>query len=901
MKYNDTIDGIILQMDDCIAKRNKRYKIIDSDYKVPEGTPNAERLILSSDHDEYKRRRDNVKKRFDNDFITLEDRLDELCRAIRKKQPHLTDLTPDLLNNNGKVPGNIVFGRTRVSYKNFEAVVPHLLPFPVKHPILLSSDGDTEMLFSLIIRLMYTLPVGKLELNAFDPNYFGASLQKYNTLFTNKAISPFGKICSGKNELFEMLEKATGYAENLLQNVFAGSAGCTSWSEYNRNMYLSGQIGEILPYKVYFLCDVPDTMNSDCIDLLIRLSNVCERCGILLAMTVNEQHFSSQEEAHWDHNTKNMRAFLDKCPDINEMPVTVSDKKQLSCIELFSEKERFPENALFTTLTDAYISKLEENSKKGGGFYDLFNAAGFFCQSALNGIDAALGFLPEKRGEAVLTLGDRVPHVLIGGATGSGKSNLLHSFITNMCRRYSPDEVSLYLLDFKQGVEFNKYADPGVLSHAGLIATEADVEFGASVLIHLDSEIKKRYGLFKKSNCTQYSDYRKLNPDAVLPRIVVLIDEFQELFGTKNSPEIFSKMERIVKQGRAAGVHLVMATQTLSGLGNAGTPFSTIESQFGGRIALSCSAAESSRILGASTGAGNEAASKIKVPFAIINTSSGLASENVLFTVPKSDDYVAEVVKAISGEWSSRGRRTDTKLYNGDHLPEFPDTTAFCSDKFEILLGETADYNGDKLRIVLDDKNTENLLVCGRDKAMLPGLRKSVMLSADGCRAIDEIAVVGKNDFPAVQKNTVYYTGLKDFAAAYMNMSEDDLKNKRRLVIFNNRNPAAEVEFSSSAYPAPTTDEGKWFRNFMTSCASMGMHIAAFFDSQEEFKASGLTNEMFAHTAAFSITLKALCLLGSSGYPADGFIQSRRVVILKNGVQCSRIKPYVDPTGDDDE
>ena len=80
-------------------------------------------------------------------------------------------------------------------------------------------------------------------------------------------------------------------------------------------------------------------------------------------------------------------------------------------------------------------------------------------------------------------------HVFISGKTGSGKSTLLHVLITNVALRYSPEEVELYLVDFKKGVEFKAYSRH-LLPHARVIAIESEREFGLSVLQRLDAELR---------------------------------------------------------------------------------------------------------------------------------------------------------------------------------------------------------------------------------------------------------------------------------------------------------------------------------------------------------------------------------------------------------------------------
>ena len=103
-------------------------------------------------------------------------------------------------------------------------------------------------------------------------------------------------------------------------------------------------------------------------------------------------------------------------------------------------------------------------------------------------------------------------HVLISGKTGSGKSTLLHVLITNLALHYSPDEIELYLVDFKKGVEFKAYAR-FALPHARVVAVESEREFGLSVLQHLDAELRRRGDLFRNLGVQDLKGYRTAQPD----------------------------------------------------------------------------------------------------------------------------------------------------------------------------------------------------------------------------------------------------------------------------------------------------------------------------------------------------------------------------------------------------
>jgi energy-coupling factor transporter ATP-binding protein EcfA2 len=120
-------------------------------------------------------------------------------------------------------------------------------------------------------------------------------------------------------------------------------------------------------------------------------------------------------------------------------------------------------------------------------------------------------------------------HVLIAGKTGSGKSTLMHAMITSLALQYSPDEIQFYLIDFKKGVEFKLY-DHYALPHARVIAIESEREFGLSVTEQLDRELKRRGDLFRELSVQNVAGFRQTNHPDPMPRIVLLIDEFQEIF-----------------------------------------------------------------------------------------------------------------------------------------------------------------------------------------------------------------------------------------------------------------------------------------------------------------------------------------------------------------------------------
>ena len=254
-------------------------------------------------------------------------------------------------------------------------------------------------------------------------------------------------------------------------------------------------------------------------------------------------------------------------------------------------------------------------------------------------------------------------HVLISGKTGSGKSTLLHVLITNVALRYSPDEIELYLVDFKKGVEFKAYARHQ-LPHARVIAIESEREFGLSVLQRLDAELRSRGDQFRRLGVQDLKGFRNAQPDEKLARILLMIDEFQELFveDDRIAQEAALLLDRLVRQGRAFGIHVLLGSQTLGGAYSLAR--STI-GQMAVRIALQCSEADAHLILSEE----NTAARLLTRPGeAIYNDANGLFEGNHPFQIVwLSDDERDDYLRRLA-EFSNRRnvRRPPPIVFEGN-------------------------------------------------------------------------------------------------------------------------------------------------------------------------------------------------------------------------------------------
>lgn len=143
-------------------------------------------------------------------------------------------------------------------------------------------------------------------------------------------------------------------------------------------------------------------------------------------------------------------------------------------------------------------------------------------------------------------------HLLVAGTTGSGKSVFLNSLIITLLSYHSPDELHFYLIDPKE-VELQQYEE---LPHVKQIVTAMSTAF--LVLFQLVKEMEKRYSLFREAGVKNIQLYNK-QAQKPIPYIVCVVDEYADLKDT--NPEVEDYIARLGQKARAAGIHLVIATQ----------------------------------------------------------------------------------------------------------------------------------------------------------------------------------------------------------------------------------------------------------------------------------------------------------------------------------------------------
>ncbi|GAA7643308.1 FtsK/SpoIIIE domain-containing protein [Helicobacter pylori] len=608
--------------------------------------------------------------------IVLE--IEEYQKSVRQIQVQFTDAPQ--FNETKAYPHFLSCGLLEIKGKNgadIDVCLPKVYPFPPKS-LYIEHEKDGQFLREMLMCLLSSAPLVQLEVILVDALSLGGIFNLARRLLDkNNDFIYQQRILTESEEIKEDLKHLYEYLKVNLQTKLAG---CKDFVHYNEDKE------DKLPLKVLFLSGV-DALSSDALYYLEKIMRFGSKNGVL--------SFVNLESEKNNQSAEDLKRYAEFFKD----RTSFERLKYLNAEVINDHGIQSKHMQDFATKIKAYYEQKKQVKRE---LKDLQREQEFWTKSSQFKVSVPVGWDINHK-EVCFEIGGAQNHTLICGRSGSGKSNFLHVLIQNLAFYYAPNEVQLFLLDYKEGVEFNAYAKERILEHARLVSVASSVGFGVSFLSWLDKEMKKRDELFKQFNVKDLSAYRK---HGEMPRLIVVIDEFQVLFSdsaTKGKERVEAYLINILKKGRSYGVHLILATQTMCGA----DINKSLMAQIANRIALPMDAEDSESVLS------DDVACELVMPEGIFNNNGGHQKYHTKMSIPKAPDDFKPFIKKIHKEFNQRNLAPiEHKIYNGETALEMPNTLK--ANEMRLHLGKEVDYEQKDL-IVEFESNESHLLVVSQD------------------------------------------------------------------------------------------------------------------------------------------------------------------------------------------
>ncbi len=491
---------------------------------------------------------------------------------------------------------------------NFEPFRDHYMTIATD----VASPAASSLIQSLVLRALTSLPPGKTHITVIDPQGLGRNygwlmhLGDYDPeLVTHRVWTQPNHIAK---HLTNLALKAEDFIQQSLRNQYATIA------EYNKD---AGPLAE--PYRIVIWNSFPLALDDASWKPLLSLLDTGARCGIVPIFVLDSAIPWELPERQDLLMRRGLHVRLDAASNTLALPAADTELSRLPIVPMAPPRAED---------TQAIIHQVGRRAKQASRVEVPLSGIApahdqWWQADSSNSLEIPIGQSGVGRVQSLKLGVGTAQHAIVAGKTGSGKSTLLHAIITSAAVKYSPERLRMVLLDFKKGVEFQAYSQ-SELPHADIIGIESQREFGLSALEYVDQCMQNRGQMFRDAGVQDVQSWNLLHPEQQLPRMLIVVDEFQELFveDDKLTSQVSLILDRIVRQGRSFGVHAILSSQTLAGAYS--LPRTTM-GQMGVRIALQCDASDAQMIFADD----NPAASRLHHPGqAVYNDQGGRVEGN---------------------------------------------------------------------------------------------------------------------------------------------------------------------------------------------------------------------------------------------------------------------------------
>lgn len=578
-----------------------------------------------------------------------------------------------------------------------------------------------EAINSLIFTLLSNEPALYQKFILFDPEGHSQSFAPFLEFMRINPNVICNKVFTTQKQIKDQIEELSNFIDEFNQTKLAD----------NTDIFQYNSISVDRPESLKCLCllNFPKGFDEQTLDNLYNIVKNGGVCGIVAIIQFDESEILNQNYSNYLELLSKIREC---CVCLNLYENGWSSDNSNTIWKFYD----VPNKKVLSDFSDLYKLKFTEITNSTLPFAKIKPEETWFKENSSKQFSVPIG--KNENGDIqYLEFGDPVAqgtshHALVTGSLGSGKSTLLHTIIMSAISTYNPDEVNLYLLDFKSGTEFQVYANYKI-PHIKVIALDAMQEFGQSVLDELVNMMQKRLNLFTEEAKKGYpvkdiSSYRHYTGKK-MPRILVVADEFQLMFSESHNRRVANicaaRLADIISLYRVCGIHFVLATQTLARLRNGFTVSPSTLSEMHVRIGLRCSESECSLLFGDAN---------TKTAFGKMGEIKGTAvySDNYVNGKPISfkvaycnADTQIEMLKKIEFRYGLVEAAEKTKVFVGESIPKLSECLEYrninmdeTSNNVPIYLGEPIRFDN-PVTININRRKRNTLLIVGSAQQMI--------------------------------------------------------------------------------------------------------------------------------------------------------------------------------------
>lgn len=426
----------------------------------------------------------------------------------------------------------------------------------------MADDAIDAFVVAYVLRSLETFPLGALNVHIIDNNASFLYMRLCNSFQTENAGEAAGKVV----QLHSSMELLKTFQDVVCADIFKKtSASCPDlYSVYENDQtdafHLIVLRDGLVNGNGYGSSEILDAVSA-----LIKINGMGHRCGVRFLIIDDSASFE--------------KAINDK------IKFTLENIQKNCALQLeysngrFSSGEKLVETLRIVGDLDGFVQTCSQEIasmlfSKERAYVSLDEVADLDCAAS----NESIMYIPVgKSGTETVQLplsckddngtvaGQCIGYMAIG-QSGSGKSSFFHSVVLNGCLKYSPKDLQFWLLDFKYGGASSKYIKSG-LPHILIIAENNRIDDALCLFQMISEEMDRRNRAFNQNFVDNIVDYNRIAANSptmeYFPRVVIAIDEVQEIFRKDNAAVLQKLISSISVRMRSAGMHFIMVAQNL--------------------------------------------------------------------------------------------------------------------------------------------------------------------------------------------------------------------------------------------------------------------------------------------------------------------------------------------------